>query len=359
MKKLWLFLLVGMLTISGCSSNGGKDAPKDPSKDSQVIEYAKQLSTDREVVDAVLMGTYYQLPCSLKEFLDKGWKENPDSEESKIETIELKPDTVIKISFINETKSLEDFDAEIYLYLMNDTSDTMKITEETQVVGIVADSFYLASKDFVTKGGIALNAKIDDVNKAFKDFPGYSSDEYGGILEDRNEIEIVNYSFYSKEKIVDKITLLSIDLYDHKGYEDPKMAEESIANLKKECENESAKYLPNRYNQLVTELKDGAYKSVSLYVEGTVGEYIGIGYGDFQFATSSAYVIKDSNGNEYALKTSSLNNFVLSEGDTVQVWAKSHEVIQMDEENEVFIPYLTPDIINANGSEIFNYYRSE
>lgn len=359
MKKLWLFLLVGMLTISGCSGNGKKEVPEDPSKDSQVIEYAKQISTEREVVDAVLMGTYYQLPCPLKEFLDKGWKEDTGSEESKIETIELKPDTVVEISFINDKKSLEEFNAQIDLYLMNDTSDTIKITEETQVIGMVADNFYLASKDFVTKGGIALNAKTEDVNQAFKNFPSYTSDEYEGILEDRNEIDIVNYSFYSKEKIVDKITLLSVDLYDHKGYVDPKMAEESIADFKKECENESAKYLPNRYSQLVTELRGGAYKSVSLYVEGTVGEYIEIGYGELQFAAGSAYVIKDSNGNEYALKTSSLNNFVLSEGDTVQVWTISHEVIQMDEENEVFIPYLTPDIINANGSEIFNHYRSE
>lgn len=359
MKRLWLFLLVGMLTISGCSSNGKKDVPKDPSNDSQVIESAKQISTEREVVDAVLMGTYYQLPCSLKEFLDKGWKEDADSEESKIETIELKPDTVVEISFVNETESLEGFKAQIELYLMNDTSDTIKITEETQVVGIVADNFFLASKDFVTKGGIALNAKTEDVNKAFKDFPSYTSDEYEGILEDRNEIQIVNYSFDKKEKIVDKITLLSIDPYDHKGYEDPEMTEESIANFKKECESESAKYLPNRYSQLVTELRGAAYKSVSLYVEGTVGEYIGVGYGELQFATSSAYVIKDDNGNEYALKTSSLNNFVLSEGDTVQIWATSHEVIQMDEENEVFVPYLTPDIINANDSEIFNRYRSE
>lgn len=356
-KKMKILWLVGMLALVGCSK-GKERTPADPSKDTQVIEYAKQISDNREIVDTVLMGNYYTLPCPLKEFLNQGWKES-EQNEPKIDSVELKPDTIIKLTFTNDQNSLEDFEANIDLYLMNDTLETTKINEETPVVGIIAQNFYLQSKDFVTKGGIALNAKMEDVNQTFKDIPSYTSDKYEGVIEDRNEIGIVTYTFHTKQKVVSKITLLSVDLYAHKSYIDPKQEEETIAANKKECEEESALYLPDHYDQLLQELKSGEYKDIPLYIEGTVTDYIDVGYGKLELVMGSAYVIKDRQDKEYVVKKSSIDHFVLNIGDSVQVWGSSHEVIQMEGNKELYFPYIDANIVNVNDSEIFNRYRSE
>lgn len=356
MKKVWAFLLVGIFVLSGCNSNTEK-SNQNLSKDKS--EYAKQISEDREIVDAVLMDNYYTLPCSLKEFLDHGWEEEKDNGVSQIETVELKPDTVIRIAFNNKEKSLKDVRAKIHLSLLNNTSKPIKINAQTQVIGIEVDNFYLDSKDFITKGGISLNAKKDEVEKAFKDTPSIDIDEYKAVLKNSQDVNIASFSFDYKKENVSKIMLMSVDRYKYKMYKDPKEIEKSIENYKRECEKKSAKYLPDHYDDLVNDLKNGGYKSAQLFVEGEIKEIISVGYGSLKNATNSAYLFEDANGKQYVMKYSSSDSYILKVGDKIQIWGDSYQVIQMRDRGNIDLPYMSGMIINVNGEEKYNFYRIE
>lgn len=374
MKRIWIFFLIGIFGLSGCTSTINESNPKnsnqgeskesvsqvDISIEEQTREYTKQLSKDRETIDAVLMGKYYVLPCSLKEFLDNGWEEDKEDGVSKIDTVKLEPYTIINITFKNKKKSFEDIDARVELSLINDTSKPIEINNQTQVVRMEVDNFYLDSKDFVTKKGIYLNAKEDDVNKAFEDTPDFINNGFEAFLEDSKEITFISFEFDFSKKIVNKIALNSVKSRGYKIYKEPKEIEKETASYKKGCEKRSAKYLPDHYSELVSELKMDKFDPIDLFIEGKVTETLRTGdrKHSVKGATWSVHIIKDENGKEYALaNNSALDSFMLKVGDTIQFWGDSRETIYMEKRENTDLPYLETTVINVNGKEKYNYYR--
>lgn len=347
MKKIWIFFLIGIFVFSGCTTKENENIQK--------------LSKDRETVDAVIMGNYYTLPCSLKEFLDNGWEEMKEDGVSLIDTVELEPNTIIRIAFKNKQRSLEDVDAQIHLTFINDTTKTIKINDQTNVIGLDVSNYHLASKDFVTKKGATLNIKRGELNKIFEGTPSFEADEYSSDLKNSKNVGIISFLFKdndsdnNKNAIVSNIILNSGQNYNYKTYRSPAEIEKDVENYKKETEKNSAKYLSENYDGLIAELKNGG--SSDLFIDGKVVEAVTIVDEDLDYLKELGYLIKDKKGKEYVLEYSSNDSFVLKVGDTIQVWGKSNQVVKIKNKSDIDLPYITPLIININGKEKLNYYR--
>ena len=338
MKKICIMCFVCLMIFSGCSSDKKKSF-------SDNKEYLSLLSNSQKA-DFVLDGQYYEIPFQISQLLENDWVYS-SSNEYEMEGLLIPNSNYLKVTFEKGNNKII-IDATNY-------SDEVVIFSDLMVTMVYYKPNSHGKTDFmVTKDGVTIGTIKDEINSFYAKNEQFTIDNYNPTYQ-ANETDSISFSYSvatssNKEQNVDSIRVthksnetLAATQYYPSDYN-------SIDEYKNHVIEETKKYLPNNYNQIVIDISKLIISNITF--KGTVidkfeaiSENNKYSYTIFLIKDQSGKIFGILFGEMFEVPPIAINQSIVVYGNTYKVY---------EDENGVLFPIINPKYIESDGEEIYN-----
>ena len=343
MKKIICCIIIAF-TLFGCNSEKGKLSSNE--------EYLALLDND-DKFDFILEGEYYEMPFELSLLIKKGWE--IDEYYSEREMIELDYKeysdfiTYYKDGYVLTVQTFNPYEETIFAYQGLVYSLSLARFESAEEI-----------EDFIViKNGITMGTSIKTVAKE----TGCDSKTRECSYLYVPSIPEARYSFDydSKSSRIRTIEMnYNISELGYISYKDGDKVElsveEKIANYKNQAYENTNKYLPDKYDQLLAEIKKSNYKEIQIYLKGTVIDtYEAVS--DSSSFEKTVYIVESKDGYYFAIEFSMKSLYEFEIDDEIEIWANVTPNYLSDSRGELII--VAVSIVNVDGIEDYNRFTGD